>query len=155
MKKSQRLNVFNYFELGLYAVLTLFFVLSMLGWVVSAIRFGGDFFEVVATLVPLVFFGELICGPIKRRVKKLIFNKNDNPLKKSSKALWWFCLFVIVVFGIESGNYWETVLIIIGLLFVMFVVPNLASEKAEKIADKEYKENKKSKSFYFDDDDDD
>lgn len=145
MHNRTPLNIFNYFELSVYTVLFLIFVLSILGWLVSAIRFDGNFYDILATLVPLVMFGELICGPIRRRVKKLIFNKKDNPLKKSSNLLWWFYLFTIGVFGIANGNYGETVLIILGLLFVMFVVPNIVSDKAEKIVEKAYKKQENNK----------
>lgn len=48
-----------------------------------------------------------------------------NKTLKGFDWMFWICIAIVVILGIESGDLMETVLITFGLLFIRFVIPKL------------------------------
>lgn len=63
--------------------------------------------------------------------------------KKSGNAFTWFCIILITFTGLQMGNYWETALIVCGLLFIMYVIPIILNSSITKEVDNIYNQGKK------------
>ena len=70
--------------------------------------------------------------------KKISKNK-----KSSGNAFTWFCIILITFTGVQMGNYWETTLIVCGLLFIMYVIPIILNNSVTKEVDNTYNQEKK------------
>ena len=148
--KKRPITICNKIEIVVYSIILFFLFLAVLGGIKSVLihNMGVSDFILILWLWFVLFF-----LPIRYRLRNIF----SMPHKKlvSTNLLIWSSVVIIVFCGAQTENIEKAIVQAIGVLLLVYFVPKLASKRAEKIVNKEYKENdsKKSKSFYFDDED--
>lgn len=120
VSKKRKITLFNKFEVGIYTVILMSLFLAVLGGIKSVLTGNWSLLDFILYLGIWTF---LFVLPIRYRLGK-IFSLSSKKII-SDDVLLWLSIIVIVFCGLQVGDFVETFISVLGLLFLGYIVPKI------------------------------